>query len=250
MGQRVILVDSDFRRASQNQIFNLPNETGLSSVLQHPGASVLPYLQDAGVENLSVLTSGPLPESPNLLESERMRGLLQEFLTLADVVLFDSPPILVVADAATLGTMMDGVILLVEAGNTRADEISYVVSEMQRIHVPFIGAVLNRVPRKKKSYYYSYYYYGHTNGRRPRRRLVDRLTGRLKRQPAPMPPPPTEPAPAAPKPDGPAKPRRKAGASKKKPAAEVQPASPASAPPLEGAGEPALELESQPAAES
>jgi non-specific protein-tyrosine kinase len=236
MGQRVILVDSDFRRASQNSIFNLPNETGLSTAIQTRGSKVSQYLQDVGIANLKVLTSGPMPDNPNLLfESEQMHEILQEFKTQADVVLFDSPPILVVADAVTLGTMVDGVILVVEAGSTHADEIRHVVAEMRRIHVPFIGAVLNRFSHKKKSYYYHYYLRTEARpaSRRPGRRLTGLNRRRKKALPssealqAVEPAPPAvsiEPLPAAPGPNGPSGVRRKRSSSKKAAPAEAQPA--------------------------
>jgi pyruvate/2-oxoglutarate dehydrogenase complex dihydrolipoamide acyltransferase (E2) component len=154
-------------------------------------------LQEVGVKDLWVLTSGPLPESPHLLlESERMREIMQEFRTLADVVLFDSPPMLVVSDAVTLGTMVDGVLLVVEARNTRAEEVRHVVNEMRRIHIPFIGAVLNRVPRKeKKAYYYNYYSYRYPQeqGKRPSRLRLDGWFSRRRKAAAP-------PAPAASRP--------------------------------------------------
>lgn len=191
MGQKVILVDSDFRRPSLNEIFGLHNEFGLSTAIQDTdGASVTKYLQDVGVKDLWVLTSGPIPkESPHLLlESERMREVMKEFKDIADVVLFDSPPMLVVSDAATLGTMVDGVLLVVEARNTRAEEVRHVVNEMRRIHIPFIGAVLNRVPRKeKKAYYYNYYSYRYPQeqSKRPSRLRLDGWFSRRRKAAAP-----------------------------------------------------------------
>ena len=88
------------------------------------------------------------------------------------------------ADAATLGTLVDGVILIIEAGSNRADEVNYVVNEMRRIHIPFIGAVLNRIPRKKKAYYYSYYSYYNRDvgGQQPSHRSRNRFARLLKRK--------------------------------------------------------------------
>jgi non-specific protein-tyrosine kinase len=162
-GQRVILVDSDFRRPTQNEIFNLPNESGLSSAIINQNSSISNFLQNVGIENLSVLTCGPLPPHPNrLLESSRMRDVLKEFDNQADVVLFDSPPLMAVSDAAILGTQVDGVLLVVDAGRTRANDIRLMVKEMKRVHIPLIGVILNRANRNGKNSYY--YYYRRNNG--------------------------------------------------------------------------------------
>jgi polysaccharide biosynthesis transport protein len=237
MGQRVILVDSDFRRATLNKIFNLPNDIGLSTALQKEGTNIRQYLLDVGVKNLKVITSGPLPENPNfLLESGRMEEILQDFRNQADVVLFDSPPILMVSDAATLATLVDGVILVVETGSNRGEEVRHVVNEMRRIHIPFIGAVLNRIPRKKRGYYYNYYgyYYRYAEDRQPSHRSRNWIAGIFGRKGRSLPPielpeqemPPqpaiVDSAPDSSKSNGSAKVSGKAGDSKKKVKVEPQ----------------------------
>jgi polysaccharide biosynthesis transport protein len=161
-GQRVILVDSDFRHPSQDKIFEIPNEDGLSTAVRDQNTSICNYLQEVGIENLRVLPSGPLPPHPiKLLESNRMKERLNELKSQADMVLFDSPPFLMLSDAAVLSTQVDGVILVVDAGRTRTKDFRLTVQEMKRIHVPLIGVVINHANRSSlKPYYYHYRNYG------------------------------------------------------------------------------------------
>ncbi|MFB0534689.1 MAG: polysaccharide biosynthesis tyrosine autokinase, partial [Anaerolineae bacterium] len=121
-GLSVILVDSDLRRPVLHKIFDLPNKKGLTSVLLDGEPSLDGRLQTTQVENLRVLTSGPLPPNPSeLLASQKMKSLIETLKGKADVVLFDSPPALVVTDAAVLAGQVDGVFLVADAGSTRRE---------------------------------------------------------------------------------------------------------------------------------
>jgi capsular exopolysaccharide synthesis family protein len=122
------------------------------------------YLQDTCVENLQVLLSGPIPPNPdNLLESGRIEEFLVELKAMADIVLFDSPPVLVVADAAILGTQVDGVLLVLDAGHTRLSEARHAADVLRRLDINLLGTILNRSSAQRSHYYY--YYYNHENGR-------------------------------------------------------------------------------------
>jgi Mrp family chromosome partitioning ATPase len=125
-------------------------------------------LQQSPVSGLSVLTSGPLPPNPaELLGSARMRDLLNELLTLADMVVVDSPPTVALADAAILSTQVDGVLLVVEAGKTRREIARRAMEALRRVNARVIGVVLNRMPIQTDGYYYYYYdnygYSGYNN---------------------------------------------------------------------------------------
>jgi polysaccharide biosynthesis transport protein len=160
-GQSVILVDSDFRHPSQDNFFNISNESGLSTAIRDQTYPIDHYLQDVGVENLRVLPSGPMPPHPiKMLESNRMKERLKELQTQTDMVLFDSPPFMMLSDAAILSIQVDGVILVVDAGRTRMKDFQLTVKEMKRIHIPLIGVVLNHANRSSlNSYYYRYHNY-------------------------------------------------------------------------------------------
>jgi capsular exopolysaccharide synthesis family protein len=123
--------------------------------------SVNEYLQFTEVENLKVLTSGTLPPNPaKLLVSGKMKSLVQELKTQADILLFDSPPVGMIADSLAFCTILDGVLIVCDVGRTRKSELKQTVEDLGRVHANLIGVVLNRSPRGKGSYYYYYYHNG------------------------------------------------------------------------------------------
>jgi capsular exopolysaccharide synthesis family protein len=136
------------------------------------------YLLDTPVENLRLLTSGPLPPNPaEMLGSERMRHLIEALKFHSDLVLFDSPPCLVVADAAIMSTRVDGVIIVNDAGRTRTNEIRRAVDELHRVRANVLGIILNRVSRARSGYNYYYNYY--QDGDKKRRSKPQGLLGRV-----------------------------------------------------------------------
>src|SRR4051794_15224135 len=97
-GQRVILVDCDLRRPTLHTLFDLPNEAGLTSLILAAEDAPIP-LQETGVPGLSLLTSGPLPPRPaDILGSRRMEAVIARLRAEADMVLFDTPPVVAVTD--------------------------------------------------------------------------------------------------------------------------------------------------------
>jgi succinoglycan biosynthesis transport protein ExoP len=121
-GLRVIIVDTDLRRPVLHKIFNVSNVEGLSSIMLTPDAEPEPYLQDTGVDNLRLLPCGPLPPNPaEVLGSERMGVVIDALLTKADLLIFDSAPVLMVTDAAVLAARLKegGVLLVADVGKTR-----------------------------------------------------------------------------------------------------------------------------------
>jgi capsular exopolysaccharide synthesis family protein len=183
-GLKTIIVDTDLRRPVQHQIFHVPNMEGLTKLLRSPGIEVNGQLEDTEIENLRVLTSGDIPPNPSeLLGSQRMGQLLDRLTELADVVIFDSPPVLAVADATILSKRVDGLLLVTEAGQTRRDAARQAVLNLQQAGANLLGGVLNRVSHKGGGYYYysSYYYSssGDGSGRQPGRSRKGRWWRRL-----------------------------------------------------------------------
>src|SRR5207253_1737837 len=115
-GRRVIAVDSNLRRPSLHLALGERNETGLTTLLLDDHPDIGGALRSTSWPNLLVLTSGPIPPNPaELLGSDNMERVLDRLRDTADLVLFDSPPCLVVADSSILGARVDGVILVVDA---------------------------------------------------------------------------------------------------------------------------------------
>jgi succinoglycan biosynthesis transport protein ExoP len=180
-GNRIVLVDGDLRRPSAHKLFNLPNKTGLTTALVEDPQALNGYLQETGIENLRVLTAGPIPPNPQeLLGSQRMEELLRRLEDEADIVVLDTPPTLVVSDANVLAARASGVLMVVNTGNTRRTAVRQAVDGLRKVGANLLGFVLNMVsPRGgRSSYYYSSYYYSHyygESGRGKRRGLLDRM---------------------------------------------------------------------------
>lgn len=165
-GKRVILVDADLRRPIQHKIFNVGNNHGLTTAILDSSSPLTHHLQQSNVPNLQLMSSGPLPPNPaDLLDSQRMLQLMSDLQQLADVVLFDTPPVLAVADATILAPRVNGTLLVVENGKTRRAALAQAVERLQNSNTRLLGVLINKLdPRKTGGYGYyytdSYYHTG------------------------------------------------------------------------------------------
>lgn len=153
-GSKVILADCDLRRPSIHSIFGLSNSTGLTSLVLDSSSRRVP-LQESGIDNLSVLPSGPLPPNPSeLLGSKRMGEVIDLLEAEADLVLFDSPPVIAVTDAAILATRVDGVLLVVNAGKTKRELAKKAKALLEKVNANLLGVVLNNVKFDSSLHHY------------------------------------------------------------------------------------------------
>jgi capsular exopolysaccharide synthesis family protein len=146
-GLRTVLVEADLRRPCASAYFGLPPAPGLSDVLV--GRSELSEaIRATGVANLLLVPAGTVPPNPSeLLGSKLMVGALDELAGEGMVVVLDSPPALVVTDAAVLGAQVDGIVLVVRAGRTHRDGAREVKRLFERIGAPMLGVVINCASR-------------------------------------------------------------------------------------------------------
>ena len=145
--KRVILVDCDLRRPSLHKLLGLESKPGLTTMMVEEEAMSEPPLQETAVSGLYFLASGLLPPSPaDLLGSRRMDRVLELLKERADVVLLDAPPVVAVSDAAVLATKVDGVLLVVSAGQTKRDSVQAAKTRLEKVNANLIGAVLTNVP--------------------------------------------------------------------------------------------------------
>jgi len=164
MGSRVVLIDSDLRRPILHSIFNIDRRVGLSNVLVGR-ATIEEAAQPTEIENLFVMPCGTLPPNPSeLLGSAAMKTKLEEMKQKFDIVLFDSPPIIAVTDAAVLSSLLDGVILVLKSGQTDREAAFRAFSLLKNVKTRILGSLLNGVNIESMYgsyyYYYHYYYYG------------------------------------------------------------------------------------------
>ena len=156
-GLEVILVDADLHRPKLHRYFRLKNQAGLTNVLLRPNENVVHLLQDTANPRLAVLTSGPIPPySAQLLGSKRMQHILDDLSDMADIVLLDAPPVTATVDASILGSIADGVLLVVSAGRTRRKLSQDAVRILRKINANILGVVLNDVDVKQGTYYSDY----------------------------------------------------------------------------------------------
>jgi polysaccharide biosynthesis transport protein len=160
-GNKVILVDADFRRPQLHKIFHRSN-VGLGNLILGDRAEV-DLIVKTQVDNLSIVCSGPTPPNPSeLLGSIRMQGVLDRLKSIADVVIFDTPPVGALTDATILAARTDGVVLVVERGRTDVHSVTKALDTLKAVRANVLGVVLNKMQASKGSEYYYYRYHTET----------------------------------------------------------------------------------------
>lgn len=156
-GKRVLMVDCDLRRPAQHRNFpTISNHVGLTDVLTGK-ATVEEAVQETSVPTLWTLTSGPTPADPaRLVESLRLRQLLLDLRKQYDVVIVDTPPCLVVNDSIVIARVVDGIILVVESGNTSRKLVTEMKNRFEVAGLDPIGVVLNKLDFVSSGYGYYY----------------------------------------------------------------------------------------------
>ena len=166
-GRSVVLVDADLRRPNLHKIMELSNRKGVSTLFVQPKLNLDGSLQPTAVPNLFVLPAGDVPPNPSeLLGSAKMFEIIGRVKDHADLVIIDSPPIMAVTDSAVLAPRVDGVILVVQPGNTNLGAAKQAVEQLRRVGANVLGVVLNEVAINRSRYrYYHYkgYYYHYYN---------------------------------------------------------------------------------------
>lgn len=180
-GKRVLLVDADLRRPTIHHFFEVGNSAGLTTALSSSTVDFSEIIHEEVLENLSVMTSGPLPPNPaELLSSNRMLELVRALSQRFDVVIFDTPPVMAVADATVLASAVDGALLVVDNNHTRKKLLRQSFDALLAVGTNVIGIVLNRVSIRGRESSYTYYYpqRNEGEGRSGRRRKPARLTAK------------------------------------------------------------------------
>ena len=157
-GKKVLLVDADMRKPTTHHTFKLRNAYGLSSVLTRQ-CEVEEAIQPTDIENISVLPSGPIPPNPaELLASKNMDALKNRLLEDFDLLVFDTPPILSVADAQIVSNKTDGTVLVINTGKSQKESAIKAKELLDSAKANVLGVILNNFKIEDSHYYY--YYYG------------------------------------------------------------------------------------------
>lgn len=157
-GKRTLLIDADLRRPTTHYTFETGNQRGLSTVIINdmPAADVVKQTE---VENLEIMTSGPVPPNPSeLLASRKTNLLLKTFSMDYDMVIIDTPPLLAVTDAQVLSKIVDGVILVTNVEANNRERLQDAKALLEKADANILGVVMNNknMGRSKDEYYYYY----------------------------------------------------------------------------------------------
>jgi capsular exopolysaccharide synthesis family protein len=165
LGMKVLIVDADMRLPMQNRYLGVDQGEGISSLLSDPSikaSSLVQSIQD----NLDVIPAGPKPPDPaRLLNSSRCNEVVEEIRQLPgyDIVIFDTPPCLMLADPILLGEKLDGILFLVGLGKVSRDLAPQAARRIKATGVDVLGLICNQVtfPSRLNDYGYEYGYYYH-----------------------------------------------------------------------------------------
>jgi capsular exopolysaccharide synthesis family protein len=156
LGKKVLLVDADLRKPTVHRSFGVNNLFGFTTVLTKQ-ATLASTVLDTEEKDLYILTSGPVPPNPaELLSSKSMEQFIEEAKEQFDYVLFDTPPLLAVADPQILANKVDGSIYVVFSGKTDIDQAKKAKELLENAQSKLVGVVLNHKEVKNNEYYYYY----------------------------------------------------------------------------------------------
>jgi capsular exopolysaccharide synthesis family protein len=157
MGQRVLLVDADLRRPRIHTLSNINNLWGLSSVISGsmPVETVIRQLPSVG--EFSVITTGPIPPDPaKLLSSQKMKQLMADFHKAFDLVIYDTPPLVGLADASLLAPSTDGIVLVTRMHKTDRSALKEALDSLKINRSNVLGLVINGHKSMSNYNYYKY----------------------------------------------------------------------------------------------
>ena len=163
-GQKVLLIDADFRKPRQHVIFSIPGEAGLSAVLAQR-CETKDAIHKTAVEGLHVLPCGPIPPNPaELLHSPAFHELIQSFVQQYDHVVIDSPPVMPVTDARILGAMCDITVLVLRAEKSTRRMAEHARDGLGSVGARILGVLVNDAVHTRGGYGYYNRYYGYGYG--------------------------------------------------------------------------------------
>jgi len=159
-GKNVLLIDGDLRKPTVQYTFETKNVFGLSNLLTDQ-ITLDKAVQNTKIDNLSIMTSGPIPPNPSeLLSSKKFKEFLQKIDSYFDMVIIDTPPVLAVTDAVIMSTLVDGTIIVTNVETNNKHHLLKAKELLKKSDNNILGVVLNNVKKSGKEDYYYYEYYG------------------------------------------------------------------------------------------
>jgi len=167
IGKRVLLIDADMRRPAIHSLFDVDRAPGLSDFLAQ-GADLASIVRQAPVKGLCIISAGTPPPNPSaLLLSQKMADFIPSMRKKYDLVILDSPPVIMMSDTPAMASVVDGMVLVIKSGVTPRPTVQKAVQQLVQTNATLTGAVLNCHDIKREGYYYHYHrdYYHRYYGR-------------------------------------------------------------------------------------
>jgi capsular exopolysaccharide synthesis family protein len=156
--EKVLIVDADLRKPRLHRIFKVRNVSGLTGFLTGK-VSLKDVVNKTSIENVWLVPSGPVPPNPaELLNSRKMKDLVEEIGQVFDVILLDTPPVLAVSDTVLISSIADSTVLVIRSGRTRRKPFLTAVQELRKARAKIIGVVLNGADLAREADSYPRYY--------------------------------------------------------------------------------------------
>ncbi|MDM7862354.1 polysaccharide biosynthesis tyrosine autokinase [Staphylococcus borealis] len=157
-GYKTLIIDGDMRKPTQHYHFETTNYDGLSNLII--GKSDFDRaIRSTRINNLDLLTSGPIPPNPSeLIASVRFENILDKLFSIYDFILIDTPPVISVTDAQVYLRNVEDCVLVIDTEHNNKNEIKKAKRLIEQADGHLLGAILNKTPKEKSSTYY--YYYG------------------------------------------------------------------------------------------
>jgi len=158
INKKVAVIDLDLRRPSQHKFFGLQNVHGMSDLLSQ-NAKISDVIQKTKYSNISFISSGAIPPNPaELLAGENARSVLKQLEDEFDIVLVDSAPLLGLADAVVVGSMVESCVFVVEANRNQTSLVRTAVNRLLQSGAKLTGILLSKFDAKQSGYSYEYQY--------------------------------------------------------------------------------------------
>ena len=160
-GERTVLLDLDLRRPTQQTFLNVPLSPGFTNVVA--GQNTLEeVMRDSEIPDLQIITGGPVPPNPfKLLSSQTARQTILDIIASADFVVIDTPPMLGLADARLISSLVDGTVMVVAMQETARREVGRAGDLLNSTGGEVLGVVMTKVPTNAIGGYDTYRTYGH-----------------------------------------------------------------------------------------
>lgn len=156
--KKVILLDLDLRKSKMHRVFNIPNKDGLTDYL----AGKITYenlIQHSNLYDFDYIISGEKTTSiVNILESSKLKDLINKLREAYDYILLDTPPVIAVSDALYVARNVDGIIFIVSQGIAKKSLVKEAIKTLRSSNMRIIGTVLTQVSLKSRDYGYGYDY--------------------------------------------------------------------------------------------